>query len=74
MLTILITIPVGISGPFLPSGILQQLIYAMSAIALTLTGITWLAGLQATRAAEESAEGGTEHQVAAAAEIPPPVP
>lgn len=71
MLMILASFPLLAYGPFSGEPLL---IYLMSAIALTMTGITWLAGLQATRTAEEAAEGSQEHQAAAAGEIPPPVP
>lgn len=44
---------IGAYGPFSGEPIF---IYEMSSLALTLSGITWLAGLQAKKASEESEE------------------
>jgi hypothetical protein len=69
VLVILISVPLMCWGPF--SGE-QLLIYEMSAVALTLTGITWLASLVAAKKAEEA---GDEPNLATPDKtIPPPTP
>lgn len=57
VLAIATSLPLMVWGPF--SGE-QFLIYEMSAWALTLTGLGWLAGLQATRAVEDTVEEGDD--------------
>lgn len=51
VLVILLSVPLALYGPF--SGE-QLLIFEMSAVALTLTGITWLASLVAARKVDEA--------------------
>lgn len=69
VLIVMLSIPLMIYGPFTDEPIL---VYEMSAVALTLTGITWLASLQAARAVEEAA--GPEAASATSEAPPPPVP
>ncbi len=59
VLVVLFSIPLFAYGFFAGEPLL---VYLMSAFALTLTGITWLTGLQSKRAAEEGPKP------------PPPVP
>jgi hypothetical protein len=65
VLVILISVPLMCWGPF--SGE-QLLIYEMSAVALTLTGITWLGSLVAAKKADEAKDANSP------SEPPPPVP
>jgi hypothetical protein len=71
VLAILVSIPLMVYGPV--SGE-QLLIYEMSALALTLTGITWLASLVAAKKAEESGDGEDTTPAQRGDSVPPPVP